>query len=62
MRAAARPAFVLVTDEIEPELVQRLRQAGVDFVERRAPPYVIVIPSSRTVDPSEVTGALDYRY
>jgi hypothetical protein len=62
VRQAARPAFVLVTDEAEPELGRRLRAMGVAFEERRAPPYVVVIPTSRKVDPSEVTGALDYRY
>ncbi len=59
---APRPAFVLVTDEAEPELERALRQMGVMFVERRTPPYVIVIPTSRRVSPAEVTGALDYRY
>lgn len=62
VRAVARPAFVLVTDESEPALEQSLRQMGVAFVERRVSPYVVVIPTSRRVDPSEVTGALDYRY
>jgi hypothetical protein len=62
MRQATRPAFVLVTDETQPELERRLQAMGVAFDERRAPPYVVVIPTSRTVDPSEVTGALDYRY
>jgi 4-amino-4-deoxy-L-arabinose transferase-like glycosyltransferase len=62
VREAARPAFVLVTDEVAPELEQRLRAMGVAFDERRADPYVVVIPTSRKVDPSEVTGALDYRY
>ncbi|HEX8967767.1 MAG TPA: hypothetical protein VF937_07805 [Chloroflexota bacterium] len=59
---AQRPAFVLVTDEAEPELEHVLRSMGVTFVERRVAPYVVVIPISRTVHPSEVTGALDYRY
>ena len=59
---ALRPAFVLVTDEAQPELERLLRQMGVTFVERRAPPYVVVIPTSRRVHPSEVTSALDYRY
>jgi hypothetical protein len=59
---AARPAFVLVTDEAQPELERSLRLMGVTFVERRAPPYVVVIPTSRSVHPSEVTSALDYRY
>jgi len=62
VRQAARPAFGLVTDEIQPELERTLRVMGVSFVERRAQPYVVVIPTSRTVDPSEVTDALDYRY
>jgi hypothetical protein len=62
LRQARRPAFVLVTDEAEPELERRLRAMGVQFDERRVPPYVVLIPTSRTVDPSEVTGALDYRY
>jgi Dolichyl-phosphate-mannose-protein mannosyltransferase len=62
VRQASRPAFVLVTDEIEPELEHALRGMGVSFRERRVPPYVVVIPTSRVVDPSEVTGALDYRY
>jgi len=59
---APRPAFVLVTDEAEPELERALRALGGSFAERRAAPYVIVMPTSRTVHPSEVTGALDYRY
>jgi hypothetical protein len=59
---ADRPAFVLVTDEARPELEDRLDALGVAYVERRAPPYVVVIPVSRRVHPSEVTGALDYRY
>jgi hypothetical protein len=59
---ASRPAFVLVTDESQPELERTLRSMGVSFIERRAPPYVVVIPTSRNVHPSEVTGALDYRY
>lgn len=59
---AERPAFVLVTDEAQPELESVLRSMGVSFVERRAPPYVVVLPTSRKVRPWEVTGALDYRY
>jgi hypothetical protein len=59
---AQRPAFVLVTDEAEPELERTLRLMGVSFVEDRVPPYVVVIPTSRKVHPSEVTPALDYRY
>ena len=59
---AERPAFVLVTDEAEPDLEHSLRLMGISFVERRAPPYVVVIPGSRKVHPSEVTPALDYRY
>ena len=62
VRQAQPPAFVLVTDEAEPALERALRQMGISFVERRVPPYVVVMPRSRTVDPSEVTGALDYRY
>jgi hypothetical protein len=62
VRRAARPAFVLVTDEAQPELERRLKEMGVAFLERRVAPYVIVIPTSRVVDPSEVTPALDYRY
>ena len=59
---AERPAFVLVTDEAEPDLEHTLRLMGVSFVEDRLPPYVVVIPTSRKVHPSEVTPALDYRY
>jgi Dolichyl-phosphate-mannose-protein mannosyltransferase len=59
---AERPAFVLVTDEAEPDLEHTLRSMGISFVERRAPPYVVVIPTSRKVHPSEVTAAIDYRY
>ena len=62
VEAAPRAAFVLVTSEAEPELERALRRLGVGFVERRAAPYVVVIPTSRAVHPSEVTGALDYRY
>jgi 4-amino-4-deoxy-L-arabinose transferase-like glycosyltransferase len=59
---AERPAFVLVTAEVEPELLVRLRELGVEHVVRRVPPYVVVVPTSRRVHPSEVTSALDYRY
>jgi Dolichyl-phosphate-mannose-protein mannosyltransferase len=59
---ADRPAFVLVTDETEPELEHTLRLTGVAFVERRVKPYVVVIPTSTRVPPSAVTAALDYRY
>src|SRR5262249_6426734 len=59
---AARPTFGLVTTQPQPELEHLLRQMGVAFVERRATPYVVVIPVSRRVQPAEVTGALDYRY
>jgi hypothetical protein len=62
VRQAERPAFVLVTDEASPELERALGSMNVGFAERRAAPYVIVVPISRKVDPSEVTGALDYRY
>jgi hypothetical protein len=62
VESAERPAFVLVTEESEPELEHTLRLLGVSFVERRAPPYVVIIPTTRRVHPSEVTGALDYRY
>ena len=59
---AERPAFVLVTDDVEPELEHTLRFMGISFVERRASAYVVVIPTSRPVHPSEVTAAIDYRY
>ena len=59
---ADRPAFVLVTDEAEPELEHTLRLMGISFVERRVEPYVVVIPTSSKVHPSAVTAALDYRY
>ncbi len=62
LRAAARPAFVLVTDEPDPELEARLDALGVTYQSQRAGPYMIVVATSRRVDPSEVTPALDYRY
>ncbi len=62
VQQADRPAFVLVTDEAQPELERQLREMSVAYVERRVRPYVVVIPTSRKVDPSEVTEALDYRY
>jgi hypothetical protein len=62
VRAAPRFAYVLVTDESDPVLEGMLRKMRVTFVERRAAPYVVVIPSSRRVDPSEVTEGLDYDY
>jgi hypothetical protein len=55
-------AFVLVTDEAQPELERRLQDLNVRFDEYRVAPYVVVVPTSRVVHPSEVTGALDYRY
>jgi 4-amino-4-deoxy-L-arabinose transferase-like glycosyltransferase len=62
VEGAERPAFVLITDESEPELERKLRLMGISFVERRAAPYVVVIPISRKVHPADVTAALDYRY
>jgi hypothetical protein len=62
IRQAERPAFVLVTDEAEPALLPRLREMGVTYWAERVPPYVVVIPTSRRVDPSEVTPEIDYRY
>ncbi len=62
VEAAARPAFILVTEETEPALVRRLREMQVSFDLYRVSPYVVVIPTSRRVHPSEVTGELDYRY
>jgi hypothetical protein len=59
---ADRAAFVLVTDEARPELLDRLDRLGVSYRVERTPPYVIVLPTSRSVHPSEVTPALDYRY
>jgi len=52
----------LITDEAEPALLAELRRLGVTFKVDRVAPYVVVIPLSRRVDPSEVTSALDYRY
>jgi 4-amino-4-deoxy-L-arabinose transferase-like glycosyltransferase len=62
VEGAQKPAFVLITNESEPELEHTLRLMGVSFAERRAAPYVVVMPISRQVHPSEVTAALDYRY
>jgi hypothetical protein len=62
VEGAERPAFVLITDEPEPALVARLRELSVTFVVERVSPYVVVIPVSRRVHPSEVTSSLDYRY
>ncbi len=62
VEAAVRPAFILVTEETEPALVRRLREIQVSFDLYRVPPYVVVIPTSRRVHPSEVTGEIDYRY
>jgi hypothetical protein len=55
-------AFVLVTDEPETELERRLRHLGVAYRLLLVQPYVVVVPLSRKVHPSEVTDALDYRY
>jgi len=62
VEGADKPAFVLVTAEVEPQLERTLRSMGVSFIERRVAPYVVVIPMSRKVQASEVTDALDYRY
>lgn len=62
MERAARPAFVLVTDEAQPELPRRLDALGVRYIMRRIAPYVVVVPTSRRVLPAEVAPALDYRY
>ena len=52
----------VVTDEAEPALVSELQRLGVTYEISRVAPYVVVIPVSRRVDPSEVGSALDYRY
>ncbi|MBI2755098.1 MAG: glycosyltransferase family 39 protein [Chloroflexi bacterium] len=62
VEGSPRAAFVLVTDEPRPELLDRLDELGVQAEVVRVPTYVVVIPTSRTVHPSEVTSALDYRY
>jgi hypothetical protein len=62
VEGAARPGYVLVTDEPQPALEQSLASMGVSFEEHRAWPYVLVVPLSRVVHPSEVTPAVDYRY
>jgi Dolichyl-phosphate-mannose-protein mannosyltransferase len=59
---SADAAFVLVTDEPEPALSQRLRLLRVRFDDLRASPYLVIIPRSRPVLPAEVTADLDYRY
>jgi hypothetical protein len=59
---AQRAAFVLVTDEARPELMDRLRELRVSYRFFRVPPYVVVLPISRTVHPSEVGAAIDSRY
>jgi hypothetical protein len=59
---APKTAFVLVTDEEDPELAQRLRDLGVTYDLYHAEPYVVVIPTSRIVQPTEVLQSLDYRY
>jgi 4-amino-4-deoxy-L-arabinose transferase-like glycosyltransferase len=61
VRNAARPGFVLVTDEQRPALLDRLEQRGIAYTLERVPSYVLVMPSTR-VDPSELGDALDYRY
>jgi hypothetical protein len=55
---AERPAFVLVTDESEPALERELRQMGISFVERRAPPYVVVILPHRAPVRSNIGARL----
>jgi hypothetical protein len=62
IESAARPAFVLVTDEWEPELQRRFDEMGVTYWKRVAWPYVILAPESRKVHPSEIVGAIDERY
>jgi Dolichyl-phosphate-mannose-protein mannosyltransferase len=62
VRQAERPAFVLVTDEPEPALLPRLRELGVSYTVDRVSPYVVVVPTSRRVDPEEITPQIDYRY
>jgi 4-amino-4-deoxy-L-arabinose transferase-like glycosyltransferase len=61
LRSAARPAFVLVTDEARPALFDRLDALHVPYTIARVPPYVVVVPAT-PVDPSQLGDALDYRY
>src|SRR5205085_929455 len=42
VESAARAAFVLVTDEPQPELERMLRKMEISFVDVRVPPYVVV--------------------
>jgi hypothetical protein len=62
MQRAERAAFVLVTDEEDPELLRRLRELGVAYRLSRVPPYLMVVPVSRVVHPAEVGAAIDERY
>lgn len=60
--AAPRMAYVLVTIEADPALAQQLRSLGVRYQLQRVPPYEVIVPLSRRVEPWEVTTSLDYRY
>ncbi|MPZ13079.1 MAG: hypothetical protein GEU73_01405 [Chloroflexi bacterium] len=62
LERAERPAYVLVTDELEPKLEMRLRELGVTFGKTRVGPYVVIRPLSRRVHPAEVTDAIGFEY
>jgi hypothetical protein len=58
-----RAAFVLVVGSLpSPGLGSALRKLGVTFRQATVGPYLVYLPLSRRVDPSEVVNALRYPY
>jgi hypothetical protein len=62
MEEAERTAYVLVTNEPAPPLLDDLQELGVEYHADRFGPYLLVQPLSRVVKPWEVSDSLGYEY
>ncbi len=64
VRQAQRTAFLIIAKPGEPvpRLEQDLIGLGVTFDKQVLPPYVVYVPTSRRVDPSEVVAGLAFPY
>jgi hypothetical protein len=62
MEEADRTAYVLVTNNPSPPLLDELQELGVEYRADRFGPYLLVQPLSRLVKPWEVVDSLGYEY
>jgi hypothetical protein len=62
MEESERTAYVLVTEQSDPPLLDKLGELGVAYRADRFGPYLVVEPLSRRVKPWEVASTLGYEY